>query len=99
MKNTNPTGGGEVTPDQDLDMVEARLDPTVDVVERLYRSRHYRNCNYVPEINPRTRMIYCRTCTCQVDDLIPEVERDEHKEEKSQKDQEFMTWYHNHRRA
>lgn len=81
------------------DILEVRVDPTVDVVERLYRSRHYRFCNYVPEINRETRMIYCRTCTCQIDDLIPEVERDEYLEEKERKEQEFMEWYREHRRG
>lgn len=87
------------TPVEDVDFVDVRLDPTVDVVERLYRSRHYRSCNYVPEINHVTRLIYCRTCTTQIDDLIPEVEWDEIRSAKAQADQEFMDWYRGHRRS
>lgn len=68
----------EHTLSDDLDAVDVHLDTTtVDVVEAIYGSRHYRYCNYVPEINPLTKLIYCRTCTCQIGSLWSEADYDE----------------------
>lgn len=57
--------------DRDLDVIDMRYDDTVDVVEAIYGSGHQRYCNYVPEINRHTNLIYCRTCTCQIGSLFP----------------------------